>query len=157
LPGEEIDNDRHSPVFMGQVEAAARAVATIHGSGIRVGSPHTVEVEVNRLANRMDEFKMSSPKVYFLLRDLLRQIKAKAEKVPPEAPVPSHGDYKYNQFLFDGTHYGLIDVEYFVHAEPSFDLGKYCGHLVPATPKDWSDSLQADVARRLFLDTYCSL
>jgi aminoglycoside phosphotransferase (APT) family kinase protein len=157
LPGEEIDNDRHSEIFMGQVEAAARAVATIHASGIRAGSPHTVEVEIGRLTSRMDEFKMSSPKVYFILRDLLTHIKAAAEKIPPEAPVPSHGDYKYNQFLFDGTHYGLIDVEYFVQAEPSFDLGKYCGHLVPATPKDWTDAVQADIARRLFLDTYCSM
>jgi hypothetical protein len=157
LPGDEIDNDRHSDVFMGQCEAAGRAIATIHSSGIRVGSPHTVDVEIDRLNGRIDEFKMSSPRVYFLLRDLITQIRAKAERVPPEAPVASHGDYKYNQFLFDGQHFGLIDVEYFVQAEPSFDLGKYCGHLVPASPKHWSDSAQADVARRLFLDTYCAL
>ena len=157
LPGEEIDNDRHSASFMGQVEAAAKAVATIHSSGIRLGGTHNVDVEIGRLTMRLDEFKMSSPKVYFLLRDLLTHIKAAAEKLPPEIPVASHGDYKYNQFLFDGTRYGLIDVEYFVQAEPSFDLGKYCGHLVPATPGDWSDSLQSDIARRMFLDTYCSL
>jgi aminoglycoside phosphotransferase (APT) family kinase protein len=157
LPGEEIDNDRHSEMFMGQVEAAAKAIATIHGSGIQVGSPHTVDVEIGRLTGRIDEFKMSSPRVYFALRDLITQIKAKADKIPAEAPVPSHGDYKYNQFLFDGERYGLIDVEYFVQAEPSFDLGKYCGHLVPATPKHWSDTVQADVARRVFLDTYSSM
>ncbi|HXO59497.1 MAG TPA: hypothetical protein VN834_06810, partial [Candidatus Acidoferrum sp.] len=65
-----------------------------------------------------------------------------------------HGDYKYNQFLFDGNRFGMIDVEYFVQAEPSFDLGKYCGHLWPALPKDWSDTAQAKVARRVFLDAY---
>ena len=60
---------------------------------------------------RLEEFKISGPKVYMLLRDLLRQIAAKAERVQPEAPVPSHGDYKYNQFLFDGKNFGLIDVD----------------------------------------------
>src|SRR5439155_1260233 len=82
-------------------------------SGITAGTPHTVDVEIDRLLNRLEEFKMSSPTVYLALRDLLKQISAKADRVPPEAPVPSHGDYKYNQFLYDGTHFGLIDVEYF--------------------------------------------
>ena len=98
---------------------------------------------------------MTSPKVYLMMRDLLKQIAAKADRTPPETPVPSHGDYKYNQFLFDGKTFGLIDVEYFVQAEPSFDLGKYCGHLAPSIPSDWSDTAEAERARRIFLDAYC--
>lgn len=154
LPGEEIEGDRHSDVFMAQCEAAGRTLAHIHDSGINVGAVHTIDVEIGRLYDRLDEFKMSGPKVFMILRDLLKQITSKAERVPPEAPVPSHGDYKYNQFLYDGEHFGLIDVEYFVRAEPSFDLGKYCGHLVPSTPKHWSDTVQANEARRVFLDAY---
>jgi len=154
LPGEEIEGDRHSDVFMAQCEAAGRTLAHIHDSGISVGTPHTIDVEIGRLYDRLDEFKMSGPKVFMILRDLLKQITSKAECVPPETPVPSHGDYKYNQFLYDGEQFGLIDVEYFVQAEPSFDLGKYCGHLVPSTPKHWSDTAQANEARRVFLDAY---
>jgi aminoglycoside phosphotransferase (APT) family kinase protein len=116
-----------------------------------------VDVEINRLADRLEQFKMSSPRVYFALRDLLKQIRAHAERIPPENPVPSHGDYKYNQFLFDGQRYGLIDVEFFVQAEPSFDLGKYCGHIFPSVPKDWSDSAAANDARRIFLDAYSAV
>ena len=157
LPGEEIEGDRHSDVFMAQCEAAGRAVANIHKSGITVGKPHTIDVEIDRLYGRLDEFKMSGPRVYLMLRDLLKQISAKAERVAPEAPVPSHGDYKYNQFLYDGKNFGLIDVEYFVQAEPSFDLGKYCGHLAPSLPKDWSDTAQANEARRVFLEAYCQV
>ncbi len=157
LPGHEIEGDRHSDIFMAQCEAAGRTLGHIHNSGIEIGTPHTVDVEINRLVNRLEEFKMSGPRVYLMLRDLLKQISAKAERVPLEAPVPSHGDYKYNQFLYDGTNFGLIDVEYFVQAEPSFDLGKYCGHLAPSIPKDWSDTAQANEARRLFLDAYCEV
>jgi aminoglycoside phosphotransferase (APT) family kinase protein len=100
---------------------------------------------------------MSSPKVYFALRDLLKQISARVERTPSESPVPSHGDYKYNQFLYDGNQFGLIDVEYFVQAEPSFDLGKWCGHLAPSQPKDWSDTERSNLARRVFLDAYCEV
>jgi Ser/Thr protein kinase RdoA (MazF antagonist) len=157
LPGHEIEGDRHAEIFMAQCEAAGRTLGHIHNSGIEIGSPHTIDVEIDRLVGHLEEFKMSGPKVYLMLRDLLKQISAKAARVQPEAPVPSHGDYKYNQFLYDGTNFGLIDVEYFVQAEPSFDLGKYCGHLAPSVPKDWSDTAQANLARRVFLDAYCEV
>jgi aminoglycoside phosphotransferase (APT) family kinase protein len=122
-----------------------------------VGRPHTIDVEIERLKTRLEEFKLSSPSLYLLIRGLLNQIVARARRIAPESPVPSHGDYKYNQFLYDGQRFGLIDVEYFVQAEPSFDLGKYCGHLVPSSPGDWSDTAQANVARRTFLDAYRSI
>jgi aminoglycoside phosphotransferase (APT) family kinase protein len=157
IPGAEVEGDRHSELFKAQCEAAGRMLGHIHSSGIEVGQPHTVDVEMGRLVNRLDEFKMSSPHVYLALRDLLKQIEAKAKRVRPETPVPSHGDYKYNQFLFDGERFGLIDVEYFVQAEPSFDLGKYAGHLIPSAPKHWSDTAQANEGRRIFLDAYCAV
>ena len=152
--GEEVKGDRHSEIFMAQCEAAGRMIGHIHASGIEVGQPHDIQVEIERIEKRLEEFKLSAPRVYMLLRGLLKQITAKADRLTPESPVPSHGDYKYNQFLYDGTQFAMIDVEYFVQAEPSFDLGKYCGHLWPGSPKDWSDTAQAKEARRIFLDAY---
>jgi aminoglycoside phosphotransferase (APT) family kinase protein len=152
--GEEVKGDRHSEIFMAQCEAAGRMIGHIHASGIEVGQPHDIQVEIDRVAKRLEEFKLSAPRVYMLLRGLLKQITAKADRLTPETPVASHGDYKYNQFLYDGTQFAMIDVEYFVQAEPSFDLGKYCGHLWPGSPKDWSDTAQAKEARRIFLDAY---
>ncbi len=157
LSGDDVKGDRHSEVFMAQCEAAGRTIGHIHNSGIKVGSAHTVDVEIERLDRRLEQFKLAAPRVYFLLRDLLKHIKSRAGKVSSEAPVPSHGDFKYNQFLYDGRNFGLIDVEYFVQAEPSFDLGKYCGHLAPSSPKHWSDTAQANEARRLFLEAYLAV
>ena len=157
LPGEEVKGDRHSEIFLNQCEVAGRMIGHIHASGIQVGEPHTAEVEIDRIYNRLEEFKLSAPRVYMLLRDLLKQISAREQRLRREAPVPSHGDYKYNQFLWDCQGYGMIDVEYFVQAEPSFDLGKYCGHLWPASPKDWSDTAQAREARKLFVDAYLAV
>jgi hypothetical protein len=157
LPGEDVKGDRHSDLFIQESEIAGRTIGHIHASGITVGMPHTVDVEINRLYDRLEQFKMSSPKVYLGLRDLLKQITARADRLPAETPVPSHGDYKYNQFLYDGSQFGLIDVEFFVQAEPSFDLGKWCGHLAPSQPKDWSDTERSNLARRAFLDAYCDV
>lgn len=157
VPGEEIPRSRHSEIFKAQCEAAGRTLAHIHNSKISVGHPHTVDVEISRLEERLEQFKLSGPRLFLNLRQLLTQIRAKADRIAVEAPVPSHGDYKYNQFIYDGTKFGLIDVEYFVQAEPSFDLGKYCGHLAPSVPKDWSDTAVADEGRRIFLDAYCAL
>lgn len=157
LPGEEIPRSRQSDIFKAQCEAAGRTLAHIHNSKVKVGQPHTVEVEIDRLEERLDQFKMSGPRMFMNLRGLLKQIRAKADRLPVEQPVPSHGDYKYNQFLYDGNKFSLIDVEYFVQAEPSFDLGKYCGHLSPSVPKDWTDTLEADEGRRIFLNAYCEV
>jgi aminoglycoside phosphotransferase (APT) family kinase protein len=154
VAGEEVAGDRHSPVFAAQAETAGRVIGHIHHSGIDLGRPHTIDVEIDRLQNRLEEFKQSSADLYLLIRGLLNQILAQARRIPPEEPVPSHGDYKYNQFLYDGERFGLIDVEYFAHAEPSFDLGKYCGHLVPSMPEHWSDTSKANEARRVFLNAY---
>jgi hypothetical protein len=155
VPGEDVKGDRHSDVFMAQCEAAGRTIGHIHNSGISVGAPHSASGEIDRIWNRLEEFKMSGPPVYFMLRDLLKHLRTQADKIPVEDPVPSHGDFKYNQFLYDGANFALIDVEYFVQAEPSFDLGKYCGHLAPSMPKHWSDAVQANEGRRAFLDAYC--
>src|SRR5919201_1987890 len=114
VPGDDITGDRHSEVFMAQAEAAGRVIGRIHQSGITVGRPHTIDVEIERLMTRLEEFKLSSPSLYLLIRGLLNQIVARARGNAPESPVPSHGDYKYNQFLYDGQRFGLIDVEYFV-------------------------------------------
>jgi hypothetical protein len=42
-------------------------------------------------------------------------------------------------------------------AETSYDLGKFCGYLVPSQPKDWSQSAAAEDVRALFIRRYREL
>ena len=157
LPGEEVKGDRHSDIFLGQCEVAGRMIGHIHASGIEVGEPHNVDVEIDRIYKRLEEFKPSALRLLILLRPLPPQLPRNPHNFPPPPPTLTPRSSHYNQFLWDGKGYGMIDVEYFVQAEPSFDLGKYCGHLWPAQPKDWSDTAQAREARRLFLDAYLAV
>jgi len=155
LPGEEVT--RESDVFLAQCEAAGRAIGHFHNAGIRGGPEHSVQQEIGKIEERLEQYKLSSPQLYLMIRDLLVQLAARAKRIAPEPLVPSHGDFKYNQFLYDGKQFGLLDVEYFTQAEPSFDLGKYCGHLAPSSPKDWTETAVANDGRRLFLDAYSAV
>src|SRR5438445_552070 len=68
LEGEEVAGDRHSEIFLAQCEAAGRMVGHIHASKISVGQPHNVDLELERLYRRLDEFKLSAPRAYMPIR-----------------------------------------------------------------------------------------
>ncbi|HEV3103214.1 MAG TPA: hypothetical protein VG426_12865 [Candidatus Dormibacteraeota bacterium] len=51
----------------------------------------------------------------------------------------------------------LLDFDYFAMAETSYDLGKYCGYIVPSAPGGWEDSLAAEETRANFLRRYLEL
>ena len=42
-------------------------------------------------------------------------------------------------------------------AETSFDLGKFCGYLLPSQPKDWAQTAGAEEVRSLFIQRYREL
>src|SRR5437762_11526016 len=64
LPGDDVEGDRPSDGFMEESETAGRTIGYIYSSGITVGTPHTVDVEIQRLTDRREEFKKSSPMMY---------------------------------------------------------------------------------------------
>jgi len=43
---------------MAQYEAAGRTIGHLHGSSIGVGELHTIDVEMDRLYRRLEEFQM---------------------------------------------------------------------------------------------------
>jgi hypothetical protein len=42
-------------------------------------------------------------------------------------------------------------------AETSYDLGKYCGYIVPSAPGGWEDTVAAEQTRANFLRRYLEL
>jgi aminoglycoside phosphotransferase (APT) family kinase protein len=71
--------------------------------------------------------------------------------------MPTHGDLKYDQFMFHNDKFTLLDFDYFAQAETSYDLGKYCAYLIPSSPKDWKETVAAEETRDLFLRRYREL
>ena len=157
VPGVALGTDRTAPEFLPGVLHAAEALAAIHDSGIETRKAFALDGEIGRLDRVLDQFAIVHPKGYFLLRELLVHIRSKLRGLKEEEIVPSHGDYKYDQFLHEEGTYSLIDFDYFAATETSFDLGKFCGHLMPSMPKDWEQAYAADQARTAFLRRYREL
>ncbi len=91
------------------------------------------------------------------LGTLLEEIEARSRRHsnPEElAPVPSHGDYKWDQFLYHRGQFALIDFESFGQAEPAYDPGTFCAYLPPASPHDWREAAAAERLRDAFLQSY---
>jgi len=157
VPGEALGTDRTAPEFLPGVLHAAEALALIHDSGIETHKKFGLDGEINRLDRVLDQFAIVHPRGYFLLRELLVHIRSKLRGLKEEETVPSHGDFKYDQFLHHEGTYSLIDFDYFAATETSFDLGKFCGHLMPSMPKDWQQAYAADQARTAFIHRYREL
>ena len=155
--GEALTSDRLAPEFKRGAVAAAEALAELHGSGIRVDAQATIEAELQRLDNVVEQFAYVHPKAHFMLREYLLHARNKLKRTRAEEWLPTHGDMKYDQLLHEDGHFQVIDFEYFTMAETSWDLGKFCAYAVPTQPKSWEHSVAAEEARQLFLDRYREL
>jgi len=156
-PGTAVTGDRTAPHFLPSVIFAAESLAAIHESGTRAERSANIEHELSRLDGVQDQFAHVHPKAHFLLRELLLHVRAKLSRAHEEEWLPTHGDLKYDQFLYDGERFTLIDFDYFTLAETSNDVARFCSYLYPSMPKGWEQSVAAEEARKAFLDRYREL
>jgi hypothetical protein len=156
-PGAAVSGDRTASHFLAGVVFAAESLAAVHESGIRADRTATIEHELDRLHGVQDQFAHVHPKAHFLLRELLIHVRSRLARTPEEEWLPTHGDLKYDQFLYDGERFTLIDFDFFTQAETSNDLARFCSYLYPSMPKGWEQSVAAEEARKAFLDRYREL
>jgi hypothetical protein len=157
VKGRAVSGTRTSADFEMCGNAAAEAIAVIHESDVTTDLRIDIEREIARLEKVMEQFMYVLPEGHFLLKDLISHMREHVRKTSEEAILPTHGDLKYDQFLFHNDHFTLLDFDYFAMAETSYDLGKFCGYLVPSQPKDWSQSAAAEDVREIFIRRYREL
>jgi hypothetical protein len=157
VKGRPVNGNRMSTEFMMAANAGAEALAVIHESGIESDERIEIERELARLDRVTEQFKYVLPAGHFLLKDLVTHMRDRLRKTDEEDLLPTHGDLKYDQFMFHNDHFTLLDFDYFAQAETSYDLGKYCAYLVPSSPADWKETVAAEEARDLFLRRYREL
>ena len=155
--GRPVGGNRASTEFMMAGNAAAEALAVIHESELQPDGQILIENELARLDRVAEQFKYVLPAGHFLLSDLIVHMRDRVRKTDDEELLPTHGDLKYDQFLFHNDQFTLIDFDYFALAETSYDLGKFCAYLVPSNPKDWTHSVAAEETRELFIRRYREL
>lgn len=157
IRGKPVSSRRRSTQFALMVDAAAEALAVIHESHVENGLRIDLDRELARLDYVADQFAYVHPPGHFLLRDLITHMREKIDKTWHEDLLPTHGDMKYDQFIFHNDHFTLLDFDYYVTAENSYDLGKFCAYLMPTLPRDWRDSAAGEELRTRFLRRYCEL
>ena len=157
VKGRAVSARRTSAEFQLCGNAAAEAIAVIHESDVQTDVRIDLEREIARLDRVMDQFAYVLPEGHFLLKDLITHMRERVRKTSDETVLPTHGDLKYDQFLFHNDVFTLIDFDYFAMAETSYDLGKFCGYLVPSQPKDWTQTAAAEEVRENFIRRYREL
>ena len=157
VKGTPLSSNRTRPEFLPGSVHAAEAIAAIHDFPIPTEKSFHIEHEIARLDKVLDQFAIVHPKAYFLLRELLAQLRERVRKLPEEERLSTHGDLKYDQLLHHAGKFSLIDFDYFARGETSYDLAKFCAYLVPSMPKGWEQSVAAEEARKAFLDRYREL
>jgi aminoglycoside phosphotransferase (APT) family kinase protein len=154
VPGRPIQSNRNRRLFMDLVRHAGQALAAVHSADLPFGPEKTLEALLGRLHGGLDDLAYTAPPLHETMRRLIGQIEARAARTPPVALVPSHGDFKWDQFLEANGRFSLIDFEFFCHAEPGFDLGSFCAYLQPSRPRDWQEGTATDLLRAAFLNRY---
>jgi aminoglycoside phosphotransferase (APT) family kinase protein len=155
--GKPVSGNRNSTEFMLAAIAAAEAAAVIHESDVEADERIDLEAELARLDHVAEQFTYVLPEGHFLLKDLIAHMRDRVRKTEEEDVLPTHGDLKFDQFVYHNDQFTLLDFDYFAVAETSYDLGKYCAYIVPSTPKDWTHSVAAEEARHLFIRRYREL
>jgi hypothetical protein len=155
--GRPVTGKRTSSEFMMAGIAAADALAVIHESEVETQQRIEIEREIARLDRVAQQFAYVLPEGHFLLKDLITHMRDRVRKTVEEDWLPTHGDLKYDQFMFHNDHFTLLDFDYFAMGETSYDLGKFCGYLVPSQPRDWSQTAAAEEVRTQFIRRYREL
>lgn len=157
VKGRPVTGNRTSAEFMMAGNAAAEALAVIHESGVESDERIEIERELGRLDRVTEQFRYVLPEGHFLLRDLVAHMRDRLRKTEEEDWLPTHGDLKYDQFMFHNDKFTLLDFDYYANAETSYDLGKFCAYTVPSSPKDWQETVAAEETRALFIRRYREL
>jgi hypothetical protein len=152
--GRPLAGDRNRTIFMRLADEAGRALAAVHGADVPFGSERKLDGLIGRLDDSLADLGLIAPPLYDSVKQLVTQLKERAERSRPEPLVPSHGDYKYDQLLRYRQQFVLIDFELYCRAESALDLGTFCAYLPPSRPLGWQDAAAAEVLRARFLRGY---
>ncbi len=154
VPGSTLGSERNNKLFLDLARCAGGVLPSIHNSNAPFGAKRSIKNYIRRLEDGLKDLSITSPPLYFTLSKLLERIILRDKNTTPEDAGPSHGDYKWDQFLEHRGKFSLIDFEFFCQAEPAFDLGYFCAYLPPSRPIDWRDSAAAEMLRGEFLRSY---
>ncbi|HWW09041.1 MAG TPA: phosphotransferase [Candidatus Acidoferrales bacterium] len=152
LPGQPADL-RVAEERRRAVDAGGLVAATLHGSGVSVGAPHSLEDELGRAASVVQLVSRDAPVLGGRLASILAAAALAGEATPAQALSFAHGSLAPSQLIFDGSHIGVLDLDRLCQAEPAFDVGRFLAPLrVTLAKYGFGDEADALAAR--FVESY---
>jgi aminoglycoside phosphotransferase (APT) family kinase protein len=135
------------------VAGCARVAAALHRLDATTGSRRSADGEIARLRADIAALAEVAPGLGAWLERGLARAEADLAATVPLASCPCHGDLKYNQILFDGRRWALVDFDTVCLAEPALDLGHFLAYLRIKAAAAGGPGLAAAVADA-FLEAY---
>ena len=156
LPGRILVLDlRAAPTTqaMAEVGSAAGALAAFHGLRVGGGRHRPLERELRRFVTRAAGVRSVDEQTGAALLELAHRLLGLPR--PDRAVSLVHGDCKPAQFLLDGSHVALLDLDHCGLADPVYDVGNFVASLRQQAVQHETDRLET--ALRLgstFVDAY---
>src|SRR5438105_1237187 len=110
----------------------AAALARLHTSALRSGSPRTGVEEAKRVEERAALIAASNPEQAERTQQLGHQLATLLKTLQSDAYRPAHGGFKPSQLLFSRHRVFMVDLDGFCLADPALDVGYFLAYLRPS-------------------------
>jgi Phosphotransferase enzyme family len=118
-----------APPLEEMIATCGYVAAALHASHLELGRPRSIDDELGRLRGEIAMSRQFVPQFGDRAQSWLERIADHAEQSEPLKLRLGHGDFKYQQLLFDDTGCALVDLDTICEAEPALDLGKFLAHM----------------------------
>lgn len=164
LPGAELHNvafdDRLALAErLAWLETAGRAIGALHSLSIPanspgVGAPQWLTDDIAGLSAYTAAISQVNPALAAHFLEAIALLTKCAAHYPEMAPVVTHGALRTDQFLLDGAHLALIDLDSVCWASPARDLGNFFAYLAWKALRQPHHAPLIEQAQQAFLAGY---
>lgn len=133
---------------------AGISTAALHASQIPGGKLRTFEDELKGLGEYTSMMAKVHPKLEQRYRQTIAELADAARHLKEPAAVSSHGALRTDQFLIQGDHLVMIDMDSFCRSNPARDLGNFLAYMCWKAIRQPEHGAFVERAGQAFLDGY---
>jgi thiamine kinase-like enzyme len=111
------------------MRTAGICTAAMHASEIQGGKLRTFADELEGLEEYTSMMAKVNPKLEVRFRQTMAELADMAKGLAEPAFVPAHGALRTDQFILQGDHLVMIDMDSFCRSNPARDLGNFLAYM----------------------------
>ncbi len=136
------------------IRRAGAYLAALHSSGVPSPNRRSFQDELHDLHEYSVMVAKVNPKLEGRLEESISKMMARASGLAEPEMVPSHGALRTDQFIVQGDHLVMIDLDGFCWANPARDLGNFLAYLCWKAIRQPEHAAFVERAGQAFLDGY---